>query len=262
MGPLDGRQWANLVALFSGGRSRRRRKILLLLQRDGEVLKALHSQRGVLRGVRPDLERLDLAAQEHDAELVICLCPEDIGAVFTAAESQLDPRADYVEQILGLVRDATATVRSRVQYWPKPPRRLRLPSFRRVQRVFNMLWPDASSIGLFVLEDGASGLHASLLLTKDDGRIVELCDSEALQLEGADLDGFTTVTASIEHALAARQHPPLCNLFIERATLLEVGRSRRRVAALLSVRRQGRALLRPYPLKLRLVLQLLRLLGR
>ena len=263
MGPFEGRDWANFVRLFSGaGGGGSGRRLLLLLHRQGVVVKAIHSQRGVLRGVRPDIEHLDQVALEHDADTVICLTPEDLGQIFAEAEGSVDPGADYVEQMMALIKAASLGVRSRVRFWPKSPLRLKHVPYGLVERLFKWLWPDGTSFGLFVLDDGGRGIHASLILSKEDGQITEMANADALDLEGANLADQASTREAVMKATDSRPNAPWCRIFLGRTTFTEMLRSGRPLSFLKLCRRCGTAVIDPYPFRLRLLFFLGRVFAR
>ena len=111
--------------------------------------------------------------------------------------------------------------------WTQPPllELLPAPASEPLQRTFDLLVPDRSSLLAYVIEDDRSRVHTSLIAVKDGGDITRAATHRAI----ADLvseptlardwdKGYKRVLAAVEERFAR----PTIGLFLERATLMKV----------------------------------------
>jgi len=244
---IDVTQWVNLLAMFGNGGER---PSLLVCLVDGDrCVKTWHSQKGVLWGFDfPGLDNLEQARAAADAEFVLCLPRGALQEIFYHAQAHVAPSDDYVKQLLNMISHALEAF-NRVAVWhPKKPFTLKLPSYEWLERLFARLWPDNTTLGLFVFE--RRRVHTSLILGKASGQINLFTT----------LDGFGMAEKSLDFRLGHRVVAELIGqryaslhtgLFIELPCLQEMRRGPKPLSYLHLAEKRGRALVYPKPFSLR-----------
>jgi hypothetical protein len=148
-----------------------------------------------------------------------------IGELSAEIESVLKLDQDGVAQALVALR--ALIKRANKGVWTDPPLLELLPALGDgpLQRTFDLLVPDGSTLVAYVIEDDRSRVHTSIIALKDAGDIVLASQHRAI----ADVVSEPALARDWPHAykrvLAAveeRFAKPSIGLFLERATLLKV----------------------------------------
>ena len=148
-----------------------------------------------------------------------------IAEVSAEFEAALRVDQDYVAQGLTILRALKKHAGRGV--WSEPPLLdlLPAPAYEPLQRTFDLLVPDRSSLIAYVIEDDRSRVHASILAVKAGGDITRAATHRAI----ADLvpevafardwdKGYRRVLEAAEERFAK----PSIALFAERATLMRI----------------------------------------
>jgi hypothetical protein len=245
---IDVRQWINLLTLLSrnGGD---RPTVLICLMDEGKCIKTWHTKKGVLWGFsfgeNSDLEAVRV---EADAEFVLLLPRDGLQEIFYHAQARVDPFDDYIQQLLGLIGGAQETVERLGTWYPKPPFTLRLPTYESVDRLFNKLWPDNTTLGFFVFDQRE--VHTSVIVGKASGQINLFTTLDAFGMAENGLD-FRIGHQTVADLIAERYSPLHAALFIELPSLQEMRRGPRPLTYLHLAEKRGRALIYPKPFALR-----------
>ncbi len=171
---IDGRHWANwLTLLWPPG-----------LDESFGIVLAFTDGDDLLRAVRVGGDVLDPADVKWDGSVagarrrlgvgaVVAIDKGAVPALFADIETNLQVGDDYVSQgitLWGAVKRAAQ--RGGVRMDPPLLDILPVVSAEALQRTFDVLVPNESSLIAYVLEDDGSGIHASIVASKDDGDIV------------------------------------------------------------------------------------------
>lgn len=151
---FDVRSWRNLLSLFALAPEGPGR--IVLVTHEGEVITALHSQRGRLEAlVGESVSSLPEVAEAHGAARVVRL---NDGVMEELAERlALRYRAgeDYLTQLLTLLRAVRELMDGgHMEMWPPTLTNLPLPNANTVNRALDLMLP-VNRAGVLVLRDGA-----------------------------------------------------------------------------------------------------------
>ncbi len=225
---LDARHWKNGWRLLTPpGVLAPARWALAIL--DGGVLQQLIiSGEGAQPLVpMPGLSAKALAAWTRTLGVAALLVLERrvIAEVSAEFEAALRMDQDFVAQGLTILRALKRHAGNGV--WSEPPllELLPVPSDTAVQRTFDLLVPDRSSLVAYVIEDDRSRVHTSIIAVKAGGDITRAANHRAI----ADLvpevafardwdKGYRRVLSAVEERFAR----PSIALFLERATLMRI----------------------------------------
>lgn len=223
---LDARQWKNWWQLLVPPRVLARPAWALVIVDGERPITAVVTGRGTIDHA-PLGDRIDPAAWARvlGVSAVIVLERRVIGELSAEIEGALRLDQDPVEQ--SLIALLALKRRARRGVWSEPPLLdlVPAPSFEPLQRTFDLLVPERSSLLAYVIDDDRGRIHASIIATKHDGDITRAATHRAI----ADLvpeaafareweKGTKRVLAAVEERFAA----PSIGLFLERATLLRV----------------------------------------
>ncbi|MEZ4361347.1 MAG: hypothetical protein R3B48_14270 [Kofleriaceae bacterium] len=175
------------------------------------------------RGVeRTDLEQL---ARALGVPAVIVVEKSALRELSRTLEPQLDAHQDLFAQGLLALRAIKPMLGARL--WTHPPvlDLLPTPSYENVQRTFDLLVPDDTSMLFYVIEDDRQKLHTSLLIRKRRGHVDTISTHRALRHDLAEEDLARSWKTSYPRVLAAagaRLARPSLGLFLEHATLQRI----------------------------------------
>ena len=164
-------------------------------------------------------------ARQLDVAAVIVIERRLLAAVSAEIDAALRIDQDLVAQ--GLIVLRALKNHTGHGLWTEPPLLdlLPAPSYEPLQRTFDLLVPDRSSLLAYVIEDDRSRIHTSIIAAKTHGDITRAATHRAI----ADLvpeagfarsweTGYRRVLEAVEQRFAA----PSIALFTERATLLRI----------------------------------------
>lgn len=240
---LDARHWKNWWRLLVPPRLREPAPwALAVLDRTGgapRVIKLIVTGRGSIdpaaaplpdAASRPDGKDLAAWARALGVAAVVAVDRDLIGKLSQEIEGALrldqDPAAQGLVALRALRRHAGNGI------WTEPPllEFLPAPAFEPLQKTFDLLVPDRTSLAAYVIEDDRSRVHASIIAVKDGGDLVRVATHRAIadlvpepalarSWDDAGKDrGYRRALAAIEDRFAR----PSIALFLERATLLRV----------------------------------------
>ncbi len=235
---LDARHWANWWRLLVPPRVLAAPSWALAILDAGKPIKLVIANTGSIeppdRGFTGVGEAgLTAWARALGVAAVIAIDRAAIGPITRDIESALRLEQDLVEQ--GLVALRVLKRHAGRGVWTEPPLLdiLPAPSYQPIQRTFDLLIPDRTSLIAYVIDDDRSAIHASIIAVKEGGDVTRVATHRAI----ADLvpestlartwapSGKSPTQASYRRVLAAveeRFAKPSVALFLERATLMRV----------------------------------------
>ena len=255
---IDPAHWANLIALIAEKEPAPPGKaatFALVLTRGGQAVKAIHGTRGVVRGYRlPASGKLKEVAADLGADRVAMCDVDAFARIFDAGQRAFAWDDDWDKQVIDMLNAGAAAEREAVQWYPKPPFRLRRLNHARLRKWFERLWPDGRTAAFVVFDEGR--VFTSLILGKEEGRVALLTT-----LAGVDTAGFAPARwrkdARLLVSRIGKAHgKPFVGLFLARRTFQEMRAGRLPLRYLLEARRRGTAVIAPFPFRLRVLLRL------
>lgn len=226
---LDARHWTNWWRLLVPPRVLETPAWALVILDGERVLKAIVSGKGaqdVARLVGPPGERTLAAwARTLDVAAVIAVDRRLVAELSAEIEAALRLEQDLVEQ--GLVALRALKRHAGRGLWTEPPllELLPAPAYEPLQRTFDLLVPDRTSLVAYVIDDDRTRIHASIIAVKDGGHITRAATHRAL----ADLVPEATFARDWQKqqkrllaAIEERFARPSIALFLERATLMRI----------------------------------------
>lgn len=237
---LDRRQWRNWWRLLVPPRAWPERAgqgvpawALVILDEERRPLRAITSGEGGRGALSPaDLDwrgtsaaQLGALSSQLGARAVIAVERGVIAALSRQIEPALRPRQDLVEQGLIALRALKGFAGKGVWSTPDLLELLPAPSYDSVQRTFDLLIPDDTSIVVYVIDDDRRSVHASILARKRRGNLEEVTTHRALAsavseeaLARSWPQSYPRVLAAAEEELAK----PSVGIFLELATLRRI----------------------------------------
>ncbi len=229
---------------------------LILVHHDEQVIHAILGGRPLpeLTGQRVS----DLKSLRHRfrARRVVCLEKDLLRRAHTWGESRLSYDMDYLEQLLILVaafrRERGAGLRLEPPTPPGP-----LPPFSWLQFLFNRLWPDDTSIVLYVVDQTREKIFTSLVLRKRRGDLDLLTTDLHMGDRGLAAGDWRADRVRLLSALSARVAPPYLACF----TTLDAWKKWLAAPFRPGVRRHD-LIVEPFPRRLAVLSAVIRLLAR
>ena len=255
---VDPGHWANLIGLFAEREPAPPGKaatFALVLTRDGQAVKAIHSARGVVRGYRlPASGKIQDVAKDLGADRVAMGEVDAVARIYDAAQRAFAWDDDLDKQLIDMLNAGAAAEREAIRWHPRPPPRLRRVNYERLRRWFERLWPDGRTVAFVVFDQGQ--VHASLILGKEEGRVALLTTLAGVDTAGL-APGRWRKDARFLLARIAKAHgKPYLGLFLSRRTFQELRAGRLPLRYLLEARRRGTAVIAPFPFRLRVLAKL------
>jgi hypothetical protein len=172
-----------------------------------------------------DIKALGAFAKQLGVGSVIVIDRALIGELSAEIEGALRLDQDGVAQTLVALRAIKR--RAGNGLWTEPPllELVPVPAYEPVQRTFDLLVPDRSTVLAYVIEDDRARVHTSIIALKEDGdltraathrAIADLVPESALARDWT--QGYKRVLAAVEERFAK----PSIGLFLERATLMKI----------------------------------------
>jgi hypothetical protein len=231
---LDGRHWRNWFRLLVPPAVLTRPRWALVIvasvepMRIAKVIVAGHRARGAVADVAlaslsgPAL--VDLA-RRLDVGAVIAVHTDALTTLLADVERRISLDHDLVEQGLVVLRALKRMSGRSVWTEPHVLELVPAPPYDAVQRTFDLLIPDGTSMVGYVIEDDRSAVHASIVARKQRGDITAAATHLAIadRVPEADLAAdwprrYKRVLAAVED----RFGKPSVAVFLERDTLLRV----------------------------------------
>jgi hypothetical protein len=225
---LDARHWKNWWRLLTPPRVLEpTRWALVILDRGQPIRLIVSGQGGRPIAPLPGLTGKALAqyARALGVGAVVVIERRLIADLTAEVEAQLAVDQDLIAQGLVILRALKKHAGKGV--WTEPPvlDLLPAPSYEPLQRTFDLLVPNGSTMLAYVVEDDRSRLHTSIIAMKAGGDITRAATHRAIDdlvPEAAlarDWDkGYRRVVAAVEERFAR----PSIALFVERQTLLGI----------------------------------------
>jgi hypothetical protein len=232
---IDGTHWANWFGLLvpPAVLSAPRWALLFVDASDPakpRLVKAIDAGRGNLDPARVPFTGLGTAAlgrlrEELGVSAVVAIDVDAVPRICAEVEKHLSIDDDYVAQGLHVLRALKRW--SGKGLWTEPHLidLLPAPPAEALQRTFDLLVPDRSSLLAYVVEDDGSRLHASIIATKRKGQIdlvtTHLALADAIP-ERVLAQDWRTAYKRVLKTVADRMEKPSIGLFLERATFYRI----------------------------------------
>lgn len=227
---LDRRHWSNWWRLLVPPRAWGMPTwALAIVDEDRQLLRLVTGGAGGGQPAPASLEwqgvssaQLGAVARQLGARAVIAVERGAIAALSRQIEPALRSKQDLVEQGLVALRALKSLAGKGVWSYPELLELLPAPSYDSVQRTFDLLIPDETSLLAYVIDDDRRQLHTSVLARKRRGSIDHVTTHQALRhavseevLARSWPTAYPRVLAAAEEELAK----PSVGIFLERATL-------------------------------------------
>ncbi|HUH05654.1 MAG TPA: hypothetical protein VML75_26855 [Kofleriaceae bacterium] len=173
---LDGRHWANWLGLLMPHGVMDAPRFAVLWIHQGAPIKCVVRGAGAIPLDQVPFEgtsqgELVELRKALEVDAVIVLDRDALAEVFTAIDRNLDFEADYVAQSLTMLRAVKQLAGAGIWSEPRLLEIVPAPPFEALQRTFDLLIPNNSSLLAYVFEDDHSDIHASIIATKAAGHI-------------------------------------------------------------------------------------------
>lgn len=231
---VDPRHWRNGWQLLVPPRVMNQPRWALVIidgaiERVVKTIIAGHEARGSITPPMPLKGVSEQALQAYAKQL-------DVGAVIVVDKPLIRHLSKEIEGALSFTSDGAAqgliALRALKKYagrgvWTEPPILdiLPAPTIEPLQRTFDLLVPDRSSIVAYVIDDDCSRVHTSIIAVKDGGDIVTAAGHGAIAdliSENALARDWTTTYKRVISAVEERFAKPSVAIFLERGTLMKV----------------------------------------
>lgn len=179
--------------------------------------------------------RLEELAKQLEVHAVIVVTQSAFAKLSRQLDPAMRPRQDLVEHGLLALRALKSLAGKGVWTYPELLGLLPAPSYDSVQRTFDLLVPDDTTMAVYVIDDDRQRVHASVLVRKRGGSIDRVTTHRALranqglnqalneaQNEAQLARQWTTAYPRVLSAVEAELGKPSLGIFLERATLLRI----------------------------------------
>lgn len=234
---IEPRQWRGWFELLVPARVRTDPRWALVLLEDGKPLSIAicggdvpaAKQSAASEATFPGTSSAALArfTGELGVNAVVAIERAMLPTLQAEIDRSLDLSSDYVEQSLVILR--ALKKRSGQGIWSEPALLELLPavSYQPLQRTFDLLIPDATSMVAYIFDSNPARLYASVIAVKRGGHI----DRVATHLGISDAVAETTLAgnwrkryADLLPVVSERYAPPTLAVFLERNTFYRIAR--------------------------------------
>jgi len=227
---IDGRHWANWYDLLTPAGITRDPRFAVVFVEDSRAVRAVINGRGALplrdvpfTGTSP--EELAALRDALDVGAVVVLSTDALPRLFGEIEGHLDLDANIVGQGLVFLRALKKLHGAGLWVEPRILDIIPTPSIESLQRTFDLLIPDKSSLLAYIIEDDPSDIAASIIATKRHGTI----DLATTHLAVADQIDPTAFAADwrkqykrLLETVGKRFETPSLAVFLERETYYRI----------------------------------------
>jgi hypothetical protein len=272
---LDATHWERLLKLAAGQyyphrRQRPKRASLRIIHQDGKALKAVHSEKGVLRNFDfPGLDQLEALARREGVASITCL---EFGAMrrfMHQVQSRLSLEGNFVQQgfeVYSCLREHV--IAGRFTQWPRIP--LRDLKYSAVATVLKMVLAAGEPIIFTVFDPHRRDLSGLPILTS---LVLRLNKSYELDLLTT-TDGLAPLGLRISDwrkdyknilSLAERAWgKPFLGIFtdLEGMIALDQKPPAEQLKAIMDLEKEKKFILDPFPLRLRMMMKMGGLMGK
>lgn len=255
------RHWTNFIRGPLEKPAGQKKEWLVLVHHDNRVVHAVvgGKPRPELLGTPVD----DLAALRHrfQASRVVCVEKDFMRRTHTRFDSSLTYDMDYVEQLLTMVAAFRKERGSGLRMDPPSPPGP-VPPFGLVQFLFNRLWPDNSSIILYVTDEEEKSVWTSLILRKRRGDLDLLTTDLHLGPAGLDPKNWKADRLRLSQVVASRVAPLYLACFASLSAWKSWHGAPLGSATLSHLRSAGELVLEPFPRRLEVLSSAVRMLAK
>ncbi len=224
---LDARHWTNWWQLLVPPRVLEQPAWALAILDGGKLAKLIVTGKGSIEPLPayPGEKALAGWTRTLGVSAVVVIEREVIAKLSAEIEGALAFEQDLAEQ--GLIALRALKRHAGHGVWTEPAllELLPAPSYEPIQRTFDLLVPDASSLVAYVIDDDRQRIHASIIAVKEDGDIVRAATHRAivdLVPEPSFARDWPQQQKRVLAAVEERFAKPSIALFLERATLMRI----------------------------------------
>lgn len=219
---IDAGHWTRLVdfvgRLVMGGEdaeSTDGRRLMLILYRSGHVLKAIHSELGVVHDLAFDgPDRLRSVAEEYGAEAIWAVEDDAILRMLRSAESSVRHDDDIVEQALCYYHAFREVAGRGIYRYPDVITGLPEIRYPWLARAMKMIFPRNRTILFYLFDD--DGIDTSLILGTNDRELALITTHDHLASAGLRIDDWRLAYRSVVMAVSERIAAVHLGIFAER----------------------------------------------
>ena len=260
---IDPFQWVNLFTVFAKEKTdgkKKRLPTLTIYHDNGKVLKALHSEKGVLRNFSVNsFEPLQSILAEHNLGSIQLIEASALENIFSRFQRNLNMTDDLVKQGLTIYDVVRSEIGKGIKIYPAP----RLPgiSYKFIQRIFNFILKDETSFVFYVFDNNK--VYTSLIIGKKDGDIFLFTTQDTLTAEGLNATNPRSDHATIEIGIKKKFGlEPGIGIYAHLEEIRKYASRGKLIGGLRRMHRRGTALLHPFPLRMRILFWLADIFGK
>ena len=227
---IDAAHWANWFDLLVPPRLRDDSRVAVVFTEERVPIKVIVRGQGALPLERVPFtgtskSALEQLARDLEVQAVFVVEREIIAEMHRAIESELHIADDYVAQGLTVLR---ALERHRNKWiWAQPPILDLIPplSYDPLQRTFNTLIADGTSMLAYVFEDDGSDVHASIIAVKRKGDLDLVTTHLGLEpdLSGPELArDWRKGYRRLNQLVGTHYDKPSLSVFLDRSTFMRI----------------------------------------
>lgn len=218
---IDARHWRNWWRLLAPPGALDAPKWAIAIVERGQLLKLI----GAPAQHYPGAHNHEAWARRLGVSALLVIERGVIAQLSQEIEAALKPDQDYVAQ--GLVALKALKRHANKGLWTVPSLLdvLPTPTYEPIQRTFDLLVPDGSSLVMYVVENDRTRLHSSIIAVKDGGDITRAATHRGiadLVPEAALAKDWQKQYKRVLAAVEERYAKPSVAIFVERATLMKV----------------------------------------
>ena len=209
---IDADHWTRLMGfvggLVSGGtgaESKAGRRLMLILFKGDRVLKAVHSEFGVIRDLEFEgVDRLRAVAEKYEADTVWAVEDDSIVRMFRSAESRVRHDDDLVEQALCYYSAFREEAGRGIFRFPDAITGLPEMRYRWLARAMRVIFPRNRAFVFYLFE--GDDIYTSLILGTNDRDLDIITTHDHFASAGMRMDdwrlGYRSVLKAVEERIA------------------------------------------------------------
>jgi hypothetical protein len=227
---IDGRHWANWIELLTPPAVMDDPRWAVLFIEHGELVKAVQNQRGALDLAQVPFTNTSASAlaklrDDLGVGAVVVLTTDALPRLLAAIEGNLSIGMDMPGQGLTCLRALKALDGDGLWTWPRILDIIPTPPVEALQRTFDLLIPNKTTMVAYIVNDDHSDIYASIIATKKHGHI----DTVATHLAIADAvparafaKSFRSQYKRLLRTVGDRFEKPSVGVFLDRETFYRI----------------------------------------
>jgi len=272
---LDATHWERLLKLVGGEyyphrKKRPRRASLRIILQDGKALKAVHSEKGVIRNFNfPGLDRLEELAQREGVASITCLEHGAMRRFMHKVQSRLTLEGNMVQQgfeVYSCLREDV--IAGSFTRWPRIP--LRDLKYSAVATVVKMVLAAGEPVIFVVFDEhqrDLSGLPilTSLVLRMNKSHELDLLTTtDGLVPLGLKISDWRADYKNVLKLAERAWGKPFLGIFTDLSGMIALDQipQAQQLKAIMDLEKEKKFILDPFPLRLKMMLKMGGLMGK